>query len=65
MTSTINNIVKKKRKKLTELYDDVEKVYDSINHEWMLLVMKQVGIETRIILTVMDNGGEVENPHVL
>lgn len=54
MTSMISNISKKKR--LTELDCDVAKADDSINHEWMLVVMQQAGIEMRIIKAVADMG---------
>ena len=53
MASTISNITKKRRR-LTELCCDVAKAHDSINHEWMLLVMQQAGVEMRIIQVVSD-----------
>ena len=53
MASMVSNITKKRRRQ-TELCCDVAKAYDSINHEWMLLVMQQAGVEMRIIQVVSD-----------
>ena len=53
MASIISNITKKRRRQ-TELCCDVAKAHDSINHEWMLLVMQQAGVEMRIIQVVAD-----------